>query len=199
MSSSPRLSNPRYLPWLICLGLLAAFVLPFAGWLAWSFGLPVGSLFSSEGLRWLALHAVGECFNHTLAVSVLATSALGVWQLALRHPTIPSMRRHAIQVCLAVSLLMLGIALVAALHPESPLLSINGSLYPSAFSRGFWPYITLCAAMLGVVYGFQVGLIRSLSLLVESLVYGVCRYILWLFLVLVLQFDWACIGYVLEL
>lgn len=199
MRNRPPLSNPAFLPWLICLGLLAALVLPFASWLVWSFGLPVGSLFSSEGLRWLALHAIAECFNRTLAVSVLAASALGVWQQALRHPTIPSVRRHAIVITLSVSLLMVGVALLAALHPESPLLSINGTLYHSAYSRGFLPFLSLCAATLGVVYAFIIGLVRSLSLLVESLVYGVCRYILWLFLVLVLQFDWACVRYMLEM
>ncbi len=199
MRNRPALSNPRYLPWLICLGLLAALVLPFASWLVWSFGLPVGSLFSSEGLRWLALHAIAECFNRTLAVSVLAASAFGVWQQALCHPTIPSVRRHAIVGCIVVSLFMLCIALLAALHPESPLLSINGTLYHSAYSRGFLPYLTLCLTMLGVVYAFIVGLVRSLSRLVEVLVYGVCRFILWLFLVLVLQFDLACVWYMMEM
>ncbi|MEE1234818.1 MAG: hypothetical protein UHS50_03940, partial [Bacteroidaceae bacterium] len=81
-------------------------------------------------------------------------------------------------------------------HPDSPLLSINGTLANSPFSRGFFPAFLVSAVQLGVIYGFVVGAVRSLDALVNVLVHGVRRFIAWLLLIFIISFDYACLMYI---
>lgn len=188
---------PRLLARLIAAALALAVVLPFASWIIWSFGLPAGSLLSAEGLRWLALRAVPHSFSRHLAALVLALSAVGVWQLALAHPTVGPVRSRAFKLSLAASVLLVGGALVAALSPESPLLSINGTLRHSPFSVGIIAYAPFCATVLGLVYAAVVGVVRNASTLATALVHGPRLHAPWLLLAVALQYDWACICYVM--
>lgn len=190
-------NSAKLLPRFICVALLVALLLPGVSWLVWSFGAPVDSLFTDEGLRWLFRHALPLCFDETLFVCILAGSAYGVWSLSLRHPSIPSVRRRAMLTALCTGVCMLGVLSLAAFHPSSPLLSINGTLRHSPFSQGFFPLFFLCAIALGVVHAFVVGAVRSSDALVRALLAGVRDCADWFLLVLVFNFDRACVCYVL--
>jgi p-aminobenzoyl-glutamate transporter AbgT len=91
---------------------------------------------------------------------------------------------------------MAATASLAALHPDSPLLSINGTLANSPFSRGFFPAFLVSAVQLGVIYGFVVGAVRSLDALVSVLVHGIRRFSAWLLLFFIISFDYACLMYI---
>lgn len=182
----------------ICAGLAVALVMPPISWLVWSFGVPVESLFSEEGLRWLFVRSISTSFNENLFFCVLVCTALGVWQRVLAHPTIGVVRRRAIRITLLVALLMGATASLAAFHPDSPLLSINGTLANSPFTRGFLPAFLVSAIELGVIYGFVVGAVRSLDALVSVLVHGMGRFGAWLLLFFVISFDHACLMYIFQ-
>ena len=192
-------NNYPLLSWLIFIGLVAAILLPPVSWFLWSFGLPVESLFSAEGLRWLFLHAIEKTFNRNFFHSLLLCSAVGVWLQVLSVPVAVTVRRMGVMITFFVFTLILVATLLAAFHPSSALLSINGTITQSPFSRGFLPFAALSAAMLGVVYGFSVGAIRTIPNLVEVLVFGVAKYIAWLLLLLVFNFNLACVNYVFGL
>lgn len=183
---------------LICAGLAVAFVLPPISWLVWSFGVPVGSLFSAEGLRWIFVHSISHSFNENIFFCVLACTAFGVWQCVLSHPTISVVRRRAIRVTLLVASLMAVMVSLAAFHPDSPLLSINGTLDNSPFSHGFIPAFFVSVVQLGVIYGFVVGAVRSLDALVSVLVRGIGKFAAWLLLFFIISFDYACLMYIFQ-
>lgn len=189
-------NNVTVLSWLIMASFIVAFVLPFVSWLIWSFGLPVESLLSSEGLRWLFLHSIANSFDNDLFFCVLAISALGVWLRVIPHPTIISVRRRAVLICLFVGLLLVSVASFAAFHPDSPLLSINGTIVGSPLSHGALPFLCNSIILLGIIYGFVVGAIRSLDTFVDVLVSGVRKYAPWLLLYLLVSFDAACMEYI---
>lgn len=190
--------RPLLLSRLICVCLAIAIALPFISWLTWSFGLPVASLFEPEGLRWLCVGSISQSFNAYFFICVMFSSALGVWQRALSHPTIADIRRRAVLACVLTAIFMLTVASFAVFRPDSPLLSINGTLANSPFSRGFVPFFLLSVIELGALFGFIVGNIRSLDSLVDAIVHGVRKYAAWLLFFFLVSFDYSCIAYVLQ-
>ena len=133
----------------------------------------VRSLISSEGIRWF----VGE-FTYTLA------SPLLVWLLLLlvalgclqRSGLMSRGRGYRDRVALRVSLSFMIIYVVIicllTLMPHAILLSVTGSLFPSAFSRALVPIICFGIGVLSISFGMVSGRLHTLTDILDALTFG---------------------------
>ena len=53
------------------------------------------------------------------------------------------------------------IAVMLTAFPQAVLLSITGSLFPSSFSEGLYPYVTFAMIVCGLTYGVAAGHIKT--------------------------------------
>ena len=70
-------TKPSFIEVLLSLAALSAAVLPFASWLLNLMGLPVRSMFSDEGLRWLFLHGAESMCSYGAMVGIGFFASLG--------------------------------------------------------------------------------------------------------------------------
>lgn len=133
----------------------------------------VRSLISSEGIRWF----VGE-FTYTLASPLLVwlllvLVALGCLQ---RSGLISRGRGYRDRVALRVSLSFMIIYVVIicllTLMPHAILLSVTGSLFPSAFSRALVPIICFGVGVLSISFGMVSGRLHTLTDILDALTFG---------------------------
>ena len=133
----------------------------------------VRSLISSEGIRWL----VGE-FTYTLASPLLvwlllALVALGCLQ---RSGLMSRGRGYRDRVALRVSfsfiIIYVVIICLLTLMPHAILLSVTGSLFPSAFSRALVPIICFGVGVLSISFGMVSGRLHTLTDILDALTFG---------------------------
>lgn len=133
----------------------------------------VRSLISSEGIRWF----VGE-FTYTLASPLLvwlllALVALGCLQ---RSGLMSRGRGYRDRVALRVSfsfiIIYVVIICLLTLMPHAILLSVTGSLFPSAFSRALVPIICFGVGVLSISFGMVSGRLHTLTDILDALTFG---------------------------
>lgn len=133
----------------------------------------VRSLISSEGIRWF----VGE-FTYTLASPLLvwlllALVALGCLQ---RSGLMSRGRGYRDRVALRVSfsfiIIYVVIICLLTLMPRAILLSVTGSLFPSAFSRALVPIICFGVGVLSISFGMVSGRLHTLTDILDALTFG---------------------------
>ena len=133
----------------------------------------VRSLISSEGIRWF----VGE-FTYTLASPLLvwlllALVALGCLQ---RSGLMGRGRGYRDRVALRVSfsfiIIYVVIICLLTLMPHAILLSVTGSLFPSAFSRALVPIICFGVGVLSISFGMVSGRLHTLTDILDALTFG---------------------------
>lgn len=133
----------------------------------------VRSLISSEGIRWF----VGE-FTYTLASPLLvwlllALVALGCLQ---RSGLMSRGRGYRDRVALRVSfsfiIIYVVIICLLTLMPHAILLSVTGSLFPSAFSRALVPIICFGIGVLSISFGMVSGRLHTLTDILDALTFG---------------------------
>lgn len=171
-----------------------AVVLPFVSWILSAVGLPVGSLLSDDGLRWLFIHMPEQFANYYVIVSVMAISAYASLEYVHWGET-ESIYRTPLVVCFVLALFMDVLLLLAAFHPHSPLISLTGRLNPSPFLHGL-PFV-LCFGLMFVayVYGVLTHRITSVSTFRAFLSSGFERYGALMVLSMLLSFIFFCIRY----
>lgn len=157
--------------------LLAELILIFVSWLlSATMTEGVRSLLSSEGIRWFFGSFVAIMASPLLVWLVLALIALGSLQ---RSGLFAIQRSYREKVALRSALFFLVLYVVVILlltaMPNAILLSIKGSLFPSAFSRSLVPIIAFGIVLMSISFGVMSGRINSLSAVLEALSFGITK------------------------
>lgn len=151
----------------------------------------VRSLLSSEGIRWFVGRFADVLQTPQLVWLLLLSMAGGSVAASglLRHRPQTYRERVAIRLTLLFLIIYIGVLSLLVFMPHAVLLSADGELWPSAFSRGLVPAIAFGGVLLSLVYGTMAGAFRSLSDAFASLSQGVswCAPMLVLY-VLIVQF-----------
>ncbi len=165
----------------LCLGLLVAeSVLIIVSWLLSAMRLDgVRSMLSSEGIRWFVGGFSDIVASPLLAWLLLALIAVGsVVQSGVvalfRNKGLQSFRdKLAVRVaCVFLALYTLVVCLLAFV-PHAILLSVKGSLFPSAFSRSLVPIVCFGITLFSVVYGMMSGHKKTGEDIIDILSYGI--------------------------
>lgn len=133
----------------------------------------VRSLISSEGIRWF----VGE-FTNTLASPLLVWLLLVLVALGcLQRSGLTSRGRGyrdrvALRVSLSFMIIYVVIICLLTLMPHAILLSVTGSLFPSAFSRALVPIICFGIGVLSISFGMVSGRLHTLTDILDALTFG---------------------------
>lgn len=133
----------------------------------------VRSLISSEGIRWF----VGE-FIYTLASPLLVWLLLALVALGcLQRSGLMSRGRGyrdrvALRVSLSFIIIYVVIICLLTLMPHAILLSVTGSLFPSAFSRALVPIICFGVGVLSISFGMVSGRLHTLTDILDALTFG---------------------------
>lgn len=137
--------------------------------------LPMRSLLSSEGIRWLFGSFAQNLLTPLLAWLVLGSVAYGTVVSSglteLRRP-ITFRQRSALQFVAIEALIFLAVLLLLTLIPQAPLLSATGQLFPSALSDGLVPFVCFAVTVMALTFGFTTGRFNTLRDMVRSLTVG---------------------------
>ena len=137
--------------------------------------LPMRSLLSSEGIRWLFGSFAQNLLTPLLAWLILGSVAYGTvvssGLVELRHP-ITFRQRSALQFVAIEALIFLAVLLLLTLIPQAPLLSATGLLFPSALSDGLVPFVCFSVTVMALTFGFTTGRFTTLRDMVRSLTVG---------------------------
>ena len=152
--------------------LVFSVMLPPLSWLLWSLGLPVRSMLSPEGLRWLFQHASSLTFGQHLHMGVMLVMAWSIWHRVWAFHAAPAISRFALTVTLMLSALYVLLIGMAVWGIHSPLLSITGTVAGSPLLCGL-PSVTLCfVVLLGLLHALLIRMVGSVRQLVELLCAG---------------------------
>ena len=181
----------RLAAWLGCVLLLAEVILILVSWLlSATMTEGVRSLLSSEGIRWFFGSFVGIMASPLLVWLLLSLIALG----SLRKSGLLAMQQSyrekvALRSALLLLILYVVVILLLTVTPNAFLLSITGSLFPSAFSRSLVPVIAFGIVLMSISFGVMSGRINSLPAVLETLSFGISKGAeLFVLYILIMQF-----------
>ena len=165
----------------LCVGLLVAqSLLVIVSWLLSAMRLEgVRSLLTSEGIRWIVGGFSDIVANPLLAWLLLLLIAGGSLQQSgvtglFSHKGETSFRdRLALRVASVFLALYVIVICLLTLTPHAILLSVKGSLFPSAFSRSLLPIVCFGATLFSIVYGMMSGHKKSGEDILGILTYGI--------------------------
>ena len=165
----------------LCMVLLVAEgVLVIVSWLLSALRLEgVRSMLSSEGIRWF----VGG-FSNIVASPLLAWLLLiliacgsiqqsGVIPLLASKGKISFRDRLALRVASVFVLLYAIVICMLTIMPHAILLSVKGSLFPSAFSRSILPIVCFGVTLFSVVFAMMSGHKKTGEDIIDILSYGI--------------------------
>ena len=181
----------RLAAWLGCVLLLAEVILILVSWLlSATMTEGVRSLLSSEGIRWFFGSFVGIMASPLLVWLLLSLIALGSLQ---KSGLLAMQQSYREKVALRSALLLLifyvVVILLLTVTPNAFLLSITGSLFPSAFSRSLVPVIAFGIVLMSISFGVMSGRINSLPAVLETLSFGISKGAeLFVLYILIMQF-----------
>ena len=137
--------------------------------------LPMRSLLSSEGIRWLFGSFAQNLLTPLLAWLVLGSVAYGTVVssgLTELHRPFTYRQRSALRFVAVEALLFIVVLLLLTLIPQAPLLSATGQLFPSALSDGLVPFVCFSVTVMALTFGFTTGRFTTLRDMVRSLTVG---------------------------
>lgn len=172
----------------IALGLIVLqLLIVFSSWLITA-AFPevnINSLLSGRGLRWFAGQFTNNLKNNMLVWLMLLSIDWGVYKtsglhnilckLLRRHYNFSELRyreRVGIRLVLFSFLCFIALSIVFTMLPEAPLLSVTGSLFPSSFSSGLVPALSLIVVVSSLSYGIACGKLKTLSEIYNSISSG---------------------------
>ncbi len=165
--------------------------------------LPLRSLLTGSGLRWLFGH-ITQNMSLPLLVDVMlfcigagAMLSSGLWHTVV-HGAKSYNERMARRMAVVIALMACVTVLLLTALPHAVLLNISGTLFPSSFSRGIVPIISVTMAIMGECFHLVAGRSRSVVSFFDNLTYGIrCGASLLLCLMTGMQL-YAMLCYVLE-
>lgn len=172
----------------IALGLIVLqLLIVFSSWLITA-AFPevnINSLLSGRGLRWFAGQFTNNLKSNMLVWLMLLSIDWGVYKtsglhnilckLLRRHCNFSELRyreRVGIRLVLFGFLCFIALSIVFTMLPEAPLLSVTGSLFPSSFSSGLVPALSLIVVVSSLSYGIACGKLKTLSEIYNSISSG---------------------------
>lgn len=172
----------------IALGLIVLqLLIVFSSWLITA-AFPevnINSLLSGRGLRWFAGQFTNNLKSNMLVWLILLSIDWGVYKtsglhnilckLLRRHCSLSELRyreRVGIRMVLFGFLCFIALSIVFTMLPEAPLLSVTGSLFPSSFSSGLVPALSLIVVVSSLSYGIACGKLKTLSEIYNSISSG---------------------------
>ena len=145
----------------------------------------INSLLSGRGLRWFAGQFTNNLKSNMLVWLILLSIDWGVYKtsglhnilckLLRRHYNFSELRyreRVGIRLVLFGFLCFIALSIVFTMLPEAPLLSVTGSLFPSSFSSGLVPALSLIVVVSSLSYGIACGKLKTLSEIYNSISSG---------------------------
>lgn len=140
----------------------------------------VRSMLSSEGIRWAFGGYIHQMQSPLLVWLLLGGMAYG----SLRHSrfvesfrTMRYRQRVALRFSLSTLVVYLSVVAFFAFAPHAILLSVNGDLFPSAFSDAAVPLLCFGVILMSVVYGVMAGSFPSVPSVFNALVAGVSSFV----------------------
>ena len=172
----------------IALGLIVLqLLIVFSSWLITA-AFPevnINSLLSGRGLRWFAGQFTNNLKSNMLVWLMLLSIDWGVYKTSGLHNILCKLlRRHCrfselryrervgIRLVLFGFLCFIALSIVFTMLPEAPLLSVTGSLFPSSFSSGLVPALSLIVVVSSLSYGIACGKLKTLSEIYNSISSG---------------------------
>ena len=165
----------------LCMGLLVAEgVLVIVSWLLSALRLEgVRSMLSSEGIRWFVGGFSDIVASPLLAWLLLMLIACGSIQQSGVIPLLGSKGkisfrdRLALRVASVFVLLYAIVICMLTIMPHAILLSVKGSLFPSAFSRSILPIICFGVTLFSIVFAMMSGHKKTGEDIIDILSYGI--------------------------
>lgn len=170
--------------------LVVAAVLPFLSWVLSALGVSCRSILDDDGLRWLFRHG-SDCLHSRLVMLALCCLMMqGVIQKSHLFPLGQTFRQPRFLRCAAIYAVVLIAILLAAVAPESPLLSITGGLAGSPLLDGLLLLLWLSFMLFCLCYGHS-----EREPWYRMLTYGIRSHPLIIPLAIVVSFCWQCVEY----
>ena len=147
--------------------------------------LPIRSLLSSEGIRWMVGHFGDNLAGRGLVWLLLGSMAYGsvrfcgILDVPRKWKAMSFWDHFGLMVALAELLVIVVLML---------LLTVTGNLYPSSFSKSFFLMVCLSVYFISVAFGVVSSRLRSLEEVCDCLVAGIVYTLpLWLIYILAIE------------
>ena len=156
--------------------------------------LPLRSLLSAEGIRWMVGSIGDNLAGRGLVWLLLASMAFGsvkfcgILDVPRKWKAMSFWDRFGVMVALAELLVIVVLTLLLTVLPHAVLLGVTGNLYPSSFSKSLFFIICLSVCFISVSFGVVSSRLRSLEEVCDCLVAGISYTLpLWLIYVLAIE------------
>ena len=156
--------------------------------------LPIRSLLSAEGIRWMVGSIGDNLAGRGLVWLLLGSMAFGsvkfcgILDVPRKWKAMSFWDRFGVMVALAELLVIVVLTLLLTVLPHAVLLGVTGNLYPSSFSKSLFFIVCLSVCLISVSFGVVSSRLRSLEEVCDCLVAGVAYTLpLWLIYVLAIE------------
>ena len=173
---------------IIALGLMVLQLLTvFGSWLVTAAfpDVNINSLLSGRGFRWFVGQFTNNLKTDMLVWLLLFSIAWGVYKTSGLHDILCKLvcrknkfsdfryrERVGIRLALFDFVFFIALSIIFTMLPESPLLSVTGSLFPSSFSLGLIPALSSIVIVSSLSYGVACGNLKTLSEAYDSISSG---------------------------
>jgi hypothetical protein len=156
--------------------------------------LPLRSLLSAEGIRWMVGSIGDNLAGRGLVWLLLGSMAFGsvkfcgILDVPRKWKAMSFWDHFGLMVALAELLVIVVLTLLLTVLPHAVLLGVTGNLYPSSFSKSLFFIICLSVCFISVSFGVVSSRLRSLEEVCDCLVAGIAYTLpLWLIYVLAIE------------
>ena len=156
--------------------------------------LPIRSLLSAEGIRWMVGSIGDNLAGRGLVWLLLGSMAFGsvkfcgILDVPRKWKAMSFWDRFGLMVALAELLVIVVLTLLLTVLPHAVLLGVTGNLYPSSFSKSLFFIVCLSVCLISVSFGVVSSRLRSLEEVCDCLVAGIAYTLpLWLIYVLAIE------------
>ena len=156
--------------------------------------LPIRSLLSAEGIRWMVGSIGDNLAGRGLVWLLLGSMAFGsvkfcgILDVPRKWKAMSFWDHFGLMVALAELLVIVVLTLLLTVLPHAVLLGVTGNLYPSSFSKSLFFIVCLSVCFISVSFGVVSSRLRSLEEVCDCLVAGIVYTLpLWLIYVLAIE------------
>lgn len=156
--------------------------------------LPIRSLLSAEGIRWVVGSIGDNLAGRGLVWLLLGSMAFGsvkfcgILDVPRKWKAMSFWDHFGLMVALAELLVIVVLTLLLTVLPHAVLLGVTGNLYPSSFSKSLFFIVCLSVCLISVSFGVVSSRLRSLEEVCDCLVAGIAYTLpLWLIYVLAIE------------
>ena len=156
--------------------------------------LPIRSLLSAEGIRWMVGSIGDNLAGRGLVWLLLGSMAFGsvkfcgILDVTRKWKAMSFWDHFGLMVALAELLVIVVLTLLLTVLPHAVLLGVTGNLYPSSFSKSLFFIVCLSVCFISVSFGVVSSRLRSLEEVCDCLVAGIAYTLpLWLIYVLAIE------------